>query len=483
MPRHAPLAIPMNLLSKNPVPPEDRIPIKEKLAFGSGQVAGALQGNLTENLINPVFVLTMGVSPALLGVLAAFYRIWDAITDLFLGWLSDNTRSRWGRRRPYLVIGAILCGLWLPVIWLFNRHWELNYVIAWMIGCQLVLYLFATIWNIPYQSLLLEMTPNTHERTNITVIRQYISTLVWAGMPWCWWLAQRPWFGSGDGQPDVINGAIWIATGAGVVSILFGIIPALFCKERYYKAIAQTEKVPMWRNLKLTFSNHPFLILALLTLLFTVGNWSKGGLAFYTRVYYVCGGDRELAALITGYEGTLSTILGLLGIPLFQWYSNRYGKRAAITAIMAIVFFASISTLLTYNPHYPYLSMLSGLLLAPTNSAIWVLIPSMTGDIVDYDELRTSERREGAFAAVFSWIFKLAISVSAALSGILVEGAGFNAKLPEQPEDVLWRMRLLLVIVPAVFIGGAIWLCTRYSLTTERMAETRAALEARRGRL
>jgi len=463
---------------------DERIPIKEKVGYGLGQIAGIFQGSITDSLISPVFVLTLGVSPALIGVLNAIYRLWDAVTDLLMGWISDNTRSRWGRRRPYLVLGAVLSGLWLPVMWLLNPHWSLQHLIVWMVCIQLGMFLFATIWNIPYQSLLLEMTQNTHERTNLAVTRQYIATFAWALMPWCWWLAQRPFFGDGGGKPDIIHGALWIATIAGALSIFFGVLPALYCRERYYETASRKQKIPLLKNIKLTFSNRSFLYLMGTSLLFIVGTNAKTGLALYTRVYYVCSGDTQLASLITGYEGTIATVLGLAGIPFFQWLSKRHGKRAAMTTIMSIVTLSSISTFFTYTPSYPYLSMVSGILLAPTASAVWVLLPSMTGDIVDEDELITQFRREGSFAAVFSWVYKLAVSIGATLSGLLVMWAGFDEKLTvPQADSVLTTMRVLLVIVPTAFIAAAIYSSSRYPLTTQRMTEIRTDLEARRGHL
>ncbi len=463
---------------------EDRVPLKEKVAYGAGQVAGAFQGSLTEQLMQPIFVLSLGMPPAWIGILSAIYRIWDGITDVLMGWISDNTRTRWGRRRPYIFLGALLGGLWLPIVWLVNPEWSLTAMVAWLIFTQLVMFTFFTIWNIPYQSLMLEMTPDTHERTNVAVARQYLAAAVWGVMPWAWYVAEQPWFGATESRPSILQGALWVSVGAAVLTIIFGSLPALFCRERYYKTLKKDHRVSLWKNIKATCENRPFRNLLLVSILFLLGMNAKIGLALYLRVSYACQGDKQLAAKLSGYEGTITTIIALLGIPLFQWLARRYGKRQAMTWIMAVVFLSSISTWFSYRPDMPYLSIMSGILLAPTSSAIWVLIPSMSGDIVDHDELETGERREGAFAAVYSWVFKFAVSAGMALSGALVAWSGFDEKIGavQSAETIFW-MRLLLATFPAACVIGAMVISTRYPLDTKAILATRRSLELRRGKL
>ncbi len=464
------------------VPASERVPLVEKVAFSVGGIAGSLQSSAENSLLNPVFVLGYGISPALLSMLGMIYRFVDAVFDMVVGWVSDRTRTRWGRRRPYIFVGAILGGLWIPVIWFFGRNWSQGTIILWMASCMLVLLLLNSIWNIPFQCMLLEMTPNSNERTNVAAWRGYLGWVGWLLMAWSWRITQLPIFHNAVGKPDVVLGARWLTIGFAVIAIALGVLPAIFGRERYYKAVLKEGKVPFIKNFELTFANKPFMLLSAFTLLFFIGANLKGGLAFYTRLTYVCGGDQALASTLSGIEGTITIFIGLLGYPVFQWMANRYSKRTALFAVMGIMFLASISTIVTYIPSWPYLSMFSGILLAPANAALWMLIPSMTGDIVDHDELQTSERREGAFAAVFSWIYKIAVSLGGGLSGALVVWAGFDAgHAAAQPTNVIWTMRVLLVVVPAVFILASVWILFRYPLTPHRMTEIRVELEARRG--
>jgi GPH family glycoside/pentoside/hexuronide:cation symporter len=187
---------------------------------------------------------------------------------MVMGVASDNTRTRWGRRRPYLVLGAVLCALWMPLLWVFNREWNLNTIILWMIVFQLGMFLFNTIYNVPYQCLLLEITPSTVERTNVSAMRAYFGKAAGFLMGWVWWLSQLPVFNGADGKPDIIKGAFWVSLGGGVIVLATGLIAAAFCRERYYHAARTQEKIPILKNLKLTFQNRPFVRLVIMAGLF-----------------------------------------------------------------------------------------------------------------------------------------------------------------------------------------------------------------------
>lgn len=464
------------------VPPHERVSIKEKAAYGVGGVAGGLQNS--ENFVmNPIFVVMMGISPTIMSICMMIYRVWDGITDMLMGWQSDRTRGRWGRRKPYIFIGAILGCLWLPVLFFVNPNWSIPVIVAWMVSVRLVTFLFDTIWNIPYQCLLLEASPNSVERTNLAAWRGYVSKLAGLGMTWIWFLIQLPIFHNIHGEVDLLNGARWVYASLGLLMLFTGLAP-LFVKERVEPTARQKSgpQRSLLSNLKLTFTSRPFVILIIFSLLLMMSTNLKQGLEFFTRLNYVFQGDQQLAAKVTGIGGTLGGIIGIAGIPIFQWIANHHGKILAVKIIMGIGFFASLSTLVFYTPANPYLSLIPGLLLAPCMTAVWVLIPSMTGDVADHDELRSGERREGSFAATYSWTLKLSISMAILLSGPLVELAGYDASLKEavQSEETIQNMRILLAIIPALVSAAGIWMIHKYPLTTAKIAEVKSELDRRR---
>ncbi len=466
------------------VPPDERIPLREKIGYGLGNVGSGLQEQADKALLSPIFVLQVGITPSAMSLYGLLYRLWDAVTDALLGWFSDNTRSRWGRRKPYIVAGAITMGIWMPVLFLFNPSWTVPQITYWMIGSMLVLYLTNTIFNIPYQCMLLEITPNSTERTNVAVWRSYLGQIVQLIMVWLWWIVQLPLFNNAQGETDIINGARWVTTALGILVIVLGLMPALFVKERFYKQAEKQAKHSLWKNFQMSFANRPFVLLISLTMLLTLGVQMKWGLDFFTKLYFVCGGDQKFAASLAGLQGTITVFSSLAGIPLFQWIARRFGKLRALQITMYVVVTASVSTWFAYTPAMPYLSLLPGILLSPAMTAIWVLIPSLTGDVVDYDELRTGERREGAFAAIFSWMLKFSLSFAAAVSGPLVELAGFRPELRfDMPESVVFNLRVLLAFAPLLFLIPAIWIGHRFPMTTAVIEQNRRALEERRGEI
>jgi GPH family glycoside/pentoside/hexuronide:cation symporter len=465
-----------------PIPPEERVPWKEKLAYGAGGIGGSIQSTADTQLWNPVFVVTLGISPALLGLRALLDRAWDAVTDAMMGWLSDRTKSRWGRRKPYILIGGLLSSCALPLPFFLSRGWSEPWIIAWMIFTSLVIATCTTIWNIPYQCMLLEVTPNSRERTNVAAWRSYIGAIGGLGMGWIWYMTQLPIFHI-DGKPDTLNGARWVVSGFGLLALGLCLLP-LFTKERVHSqpgAKAKTGQLGLRENFRLTFRNKPFVLLILFSFLMVMGTGLKGGLDFFTKLYYVCEGDQKLASKISGFVSIVWFVSGMIGIRVFQWLAAKKGKRASMITLMSIVLCSSLSTLIFYTPSYPYLSIIPMSLLAPAISGMWMLIPSMTGDAADLDQLNTGHRREGSFASTYSWCLKASQSVATALSGPLVVWAGFNAKIgTEQPEEVLFLMRMLVAFLPAIFLGLAIFTLTRYPLTTRRIEEIHDELKRRR---
>ena len=466
------------------VPPGERIPYKEKAAYGFGNIATALS-ELDRSLLGPIFVLQLGLAPSLMSTLGLIYRLWDAITDALVGWMSDNFRSRWGRRKPFLLAGTFLMALWAPVIYFLDPSWPKEILIAWMIGCMLVMFLVNTIFNIPYQCLLLEMTPNSVERTNVTVWRSYIGQIGIFFGAWIWALVSLPVFGTlENGQPDIVNGARWVMSGVGVLIIIVGLMPVLFVRERFAHVSQKQPKHSLWKNMQMTFTNRIFVLFIAITVLYSLGNNIDSTLNFFTIVYHACSGDNALAAQINGYRGTAAIITTLLTLPLFRWYARRYGKHSTIVLTLGLLIFSNLSTLVLYTPSYPYLAIIPGILTSPAIAGIWVILPSLTGDVVDYDELQTGERREGAFVSIFSWVLKLAWAVATFFAGFIVEWAGYHPDLRDaMPAEAIQNYRYLNAFVPLIFLVPGLILAARFPLTAEVIEANRRTLEERRGKL
>ncbi len=464
---------------------DDRAPLQSKLAYGAGGMASIFFNQLPKTLVTPIFVTALALSPTAVSLAMLVFRIYDAVTDPLMGWISDNTRTRWGRRRPYLFVGAILTGLALPAMWFVNPTWDDGMQLAWLIGCGLLLYTCTTIFAVPYESLNFELTPSYNERTVVTSYKAFFQKIAVMIVGWSWFITQLPYFADPvTGKPDTIAGAQALSIVLGLGIIATGLLPAFFVRERFYKAASAQPKVTLRDTFKYSLTNRPFLLLLGITVCFASSYYLSDAMGFYLRLYYVAGGDQALAAKIAGVQMTLMMILGIASIPFFAWLSRRIGKTWTLMTALLITLFGMVIKWWTYTPEYPWLSMANQIILAPSLTGIWQIVPSMTGDVADDDELKTRERREGAFASIFSWIVKFAFTAGFVLAGPLVEWCGFQVALgAAQTPDTVTTMRIVDTVIPSLLLIGACVLLLRYPLSPERMVAIRQTLEARRGRL
>lgn len=466
------------------VPEKDRVPFWQKVAYGlGGPVEGTAiwipQGNLT-----PVFNIALGMNPALLGIVLMLWRIYDAVADQVMGNISDNARTRWGRRRPFIVAGAVLTGLTMPLIWWMPAGLAEWQMFAWLLMGGLVFYTCFSIWAMPYYSLQLEMSPDYNERTNITAYRAYAQQLLQVAASWVLALVSLPVFSRlPDAQPDLVNGMRYVSIGLGALTIVLGVLPGLFVKERYYeKETSKQAKQPLVKGLKQTLSTRPFLWIILIVFTKTFGVGLVATIGFYLNAYYACRGDLVLATTISGVIGTVLFAPNLLSIPLCTWIANRWDKRTLLYVTVVSGILGSLSVYLFVTPVNPWLQLIPALLTGPIGIGLWLVVPSMQADVADYDELMTGIRREGSFSAVFSWTFKASSALTGGLSGIILVWTGFAIHQgADQAPHVLTNLKLFYIWIPIVFLVFCLFAINRYPLTRLRMAEIRSELERRRG--
>lgn len=465
--------------------PEDRVSIGLKVAYGASGMVNYFGSQLLKVLSASIFVAGMGMSPAHIGWVFLIFRLWDACLDPFMGWISDNTRSRWGRRRPYVLIGGVLTGLIFPLLWLGREHWSEAAKLGYLIGIGLLFYAAFTVWVMPYTSMLSEMTPDTDERTSISAYYSFFSKLAAIFGTWVWSITQLPIFNDpATGQPDSLHGMRVVGLGMGMFILLLSILPAFLIKERNPEFIASQPKEPFWPNFKRTFTNCNFRILAIFALVFGFGINLVQGQMFYLRTYYALAGDTVFSAKLTGVEGTASMLLGVISIPFFAWLCRRIGKKETLMVSTGIILFATWLSWITYTPKYPWLALVTGAMLSPGYTGMWLVIPSMISDVIDSEELRCGDRREGGFNAIFAWMNKASTSLAYGLAGVIVVWCGFEiAQKANQTPAAFLNMRLCFAILPTVFLVPALFLLARYPLSHVRMEEIRAELEARRGRI
>jgi GPH family glycoside/pentoside/hexuronide:cation symporter len=477
--------------------PEDRIPIPQKLIYGLGGFVNNLLAAASGGMII-VLNLGLGMSPWLVGMLGAIPRLTDAFTDPLMGYISDHTRSRWGRRRPYIFVGAIASGLIFALLWQLPEGRSEGFYFWFFLALSLVFYLAYTVFATPWVALGFELTPDYHERTRLMGVQNFLSQLAYVVSPWFLLVMQyEPFF------DDMVTGAAGLAIAIGVLTAGVGILPAIFLKEPYRAdAVAhlyepdradrrkrRTERSPLvasmldfFKGFVATLRFRPFLKLCAATFLVFNGFMLISSFQFYVIIYYVFAGDKVLGAEYVGYSGTLSAIGTFFVIVFVTWLATRIGKRRAFFVATGVSVVGYGLKWYCYNPEVPWLLLLPAPLMAFGLGGLFTLMGSMIADVVDLDELETNERREGMFGSIYWWVVKLGMAGALAGGGLLLEATGFDVELDgAQTDATLLLMRLFDILVPMIASLVAIWIVASYEITEEKAHEVRAELERRRG--
>lgn len=462
---------------------QDAIPLKEKLAYGVGVVGDhySVQKGIWM-LWLPFFNDMLKVSAVALGSIMALVRIWDAINDPLIGWLSDRSKSRFGRRRPFIFVGAIAMGLTFPLLWFVPESWSDDAKVIHIGITVLMLYTAYSVWSVPYESLGAELTSNYEERTNLFVVRTYLLYILTLGIDWMLLLALT--IGAFAIVGGEVNGVRVVGVLVGVLVIATGIMPALFTKERFQKIAVKQEKISLGKAITTLITNRPLFICIGSMAFLLLAVISSASFAYYVNTYLLFGGDKELGVRLTAIDGTLRLPFALLGAFVLKRLSNRIDKHQLLKISLVMLMIAYTSFIFTHKADNPYLSLSTKPLLAFGESWFWILVISMRADACDWDELRCGQRREGIIAAATNWCNKFAIAISGILGGFALEVfAGFDSKRPETAEDpaVLQELLYWYAGIPAVGMAIVFGLVLMYPLTREKMTQVQQELETRRG--
>ena len=447
-----------------------KVPLGKKLLWGAGGAADNILYNGVATLVLPIFNVGLGVDAVKIGLAMGIPRLLDALTDPLIGNLSDNTRSRWGRRRPYIFFGAVVAGTLLAV--LFNPIKGLSHegLFWWFLIVASLLYVAYAVFVIPYSAMGLEMTSDYNERTRVLAWRPYMGLLVGLGVPWLYKLC----FVLGETEAE---GARKVAVIMGVLAIGLGILPALFIKEN----VPQTTSphMPLVHALKITFSNSSFLLLSASTLCILLGIFLSSPLGLYVSIYYVFGGDKELASVLGGWSGMAAVAAGLAGLPIATWLAKCLGKRHAALALLLLGLLSVPLTWWMFTPENPWLQIVPGFIFGLAINGCFLIGVSMLGDVCDADELKTGHRREGIYSASLEFGKKCAIALSTIVVGYLLLAVGFDEKAATQSVQTITSLRIgymIILGVPIILAGVFIYF---FPITHQRAMENRRLLDER----
>jgi GPH family glycoside/pentoside/hexuronide:cation symporter len=473
--------------------PADRIPVHQKLIYGLGAFVNNLLAAASGGMMI-VLNLGLGMNPVLVGLLGAIPRLTDAFTDPIMGYISDNTRSRWGRRRPYIFAGALLAGLTFALLWhLPDGRSETFYFWYFLVG-SIIFYLAYTVFATPWVALGYELTPDYHERTRLMGVQNFMGQLAYVVAPWFLLFMQNERI-----FDDMVDGAAGLAVMVAIVVAVVGVLPALFLKERFRElasAEARAHRLAVagsavrnnvagfLRGCAITLRSRPFLKLCIATFLVFNGFMMVSSFQFYVIIYYVFGGDMVRGAEYAGWAGTVQSIATFCVIAFTTWLGTRIGKKRTFYIAIGVSMVGYALKWVCYDPEIPWLVILPAPFLAFGLGGLFTIMPSMIADVVDLDELETHERREGMYGSIFWWVVKLGMAAAIAAGGFLLNATGFDVALQgNQSTATITMMRLCDAFLPFVASGVAIWAIATFSITEQRAHEVRRELEARRGKV
>jgi GPH family glycoside/pentoside/hexuronide:cation symporter len=441
-----------------------------KLAYGVGDTSISL----TVTIVGAYFAIfltdVVGLAPGLAAIAVFVGRSWDYVNDPLIGFLSDRTRSRWGRRRPYLLFGAVPFGLAFAMMWWRPPVQTDAWLVVYYAFAYLVFDAAVTVVYMPFVALTPELTQDYDERTSLTSYRMAFSilaSLIAFVVP----AAMIGGFRPGNASRVLTMGFVF-----GLASVAPILVTFLGTRERpEFREQAQPKLLP---SIKAAFRNRPFVFGMVMFLV----TWMAIDLLQATLLYYIkyvlvreSQADLIMAAVF---------VTALVTLPIWLAVSNRSDKRKAY--VVGISFWALVQivlVLLTAQTPMPLvlgMCALAGVGVAAAHVLPWSIIP----DAIEWDELRTGQRHEGMFYSIVTLAQKVASSVAIPLALLLLEATGYRggdeAVAGTQSESAVRAIRLLVGPIPALLLVAGIVFAVYYPLDREQHRRVTAELELRR---
>lgn len=423
----------------------NRVGVGMKFGYGVGDFAFNLAYQTTALFLLYFFTDVFALGAAAAGTIFLVSKLWDAVSDPMMGYISDHTNSRWGKKRPYILFGAVPLGLALFLLFASpDIPVDMRFIyglITFIFFCTVI-----TVLNVPYAALTASLTLDIKERANITGYRMtfgLIGTLVAAGATKLIVAA----------FPDEV-------TGFRMMSIFYGLIIAVVMFTTFAsireRIVHLEEKQPFLKNLRVIFVNRPFLILAAATIMFMIAiNMLAAVVNYYFK--YNLKAEKMIPLAFLALFVTAAAL-----IPLFVYISNKKSKKFAFNlgmgflalTLIALFFFGERGLTITMVIFIAAGTGMSTVFLSP-----WAMIP----DTVEYSEWKTGLRREGILYGCFFFCFKLGSAIAGFLAGLGLDVFGYVANV-EQSESSLLGIRLMISLIPLVFVIAGMVLLSAYPI-------------------
>ncbi|MEM6282928.1 MAG: MFS transporter [Chloroflexota bacterium] len=393
----------------------------------------------------------------------------DAVTDPVVGNLSDRTRTKWGRRRPWLLFGAVPFGLAFLSQWIvppFDGFWLFLYFLL----ASMAMKTMFTVVNVPNTTMTPEIARGYDERTSLTSYRFAFSL-----------------FGALASviiYPTVIGAFDSPQTGNFIAAMILAVLIAVsafvtftFTRERPAEEHDSEESIGFFEGLKIAFQNGPFMyVVGIYLFVWLTVQFVQTNLQLYVR--YWLNAEDQLTTFLLILQ--LTAIVSLFG---WTWLSGKIGKKKSY--YIGVALFLPVVIGLFFVPPGNNALVYTVCLFAGVCVAMALLLPwSMLPDVIEYDELKTGQRREGVFYGLFVFVQKIGLSLALGISSFTLDAAGYvnpaeAGGFVEQPDSVLFILRVIVSLFPMVLLLLSIPLAIRYPITRQRFEELKAELAAR----
>ncbi len=447
-----------------------------KLAYGLGDFGPALTANVYVFFLMVFLVSVAGLDPGLAGSILLIGNLWDAVNDPMVGVLSDRTQSRWGRRLPWIVLGAIPFGFTFFLQWIVPSSNQ-TVLFVYYILIALLSNSFYTIVNLPYTALTAELTADYNERTSLNSFRFAFSLS--GGIAALALVFTIFGVVENSGQQYV-----WIGAIGGILATIplflcvWGIRNVAMAADQQRLATATVVKIPIVEQVKVAFSNRPFL--------FVIGIYLCAWLAFQNTAailpFFVVN-YMKLSGQVSTLSAIAVQVTALIALPFWTWVSRKVGKQATFTMGTGIWLLGQVGLWFLQPGNTSWIYPLAVLVGAGVSTAY--LIPwSMLPDVVELDDLNTGQRREGVFYGFMTLAQKVCRGVGLFLIGLSLKQAGFQESvagqpLPVQPPAALEAIHWVTAIVPIVLLLISLVLVYFYPISREVYAEILLRLHER----
>jgi len=410
---------------------------------------------------NPIYNVGLGVDPVMVGVAMALPRIWELFLDPLIGTVSDRTRSRYGRRLPYMVLGLLGSFLFFVAMWWAPAGWSKESLGIWLIVTAILFYTFYSFFAIPYAAITIEASEAGPDRIGVMTTRTAFANLSSIAISWLYWGCQRDCF------PSPAEGMKWVGLGFGIIVTLCGIVVvATALKNGLHLHSVHEGKVPVtkgnYRNL-LRLGSMRCIVIALFSTM--IGCTMVGHLGFYLVAYYACRGNLKAAALVMALKATIATITAVIACPFIGAAAKRFGKDRVFKVLLIVGVLSSLSMWVLITPHNPYLSIIGDMGVALCLVGFWLLMPAYLGDVSDYYEKTTGQSCQGMLTALYGIAVKIGASLALLTTGYILVFCGFHADMPlEAMGHPIFNMRILFAIVPSLGLALSLVAMSRFRI-------------------